>query len=230
MPDTRAPLSVIVPTLDASEALARLSATLGEGLSAGLIRELVVSDGGSVDGTDRIARALGAELVTGPPGRGGQIARGVAASSGPWLMIVHADSALDPGWAAAVADHIDRGAERAAYFRMRFRADGLAPTLVSGWAGLRSRHLGLPYGDQGLLVSRRVLAEVGGVPHIPLMEDVALARALKGRLVGLPHGLSTSAERYLREGWLRRGARNLGTLVRYFAGADPQALADRYNR
>jgi len=119
---------------------------------------------------------------------------------------------------------------RAGYFRMRYRANGIAPRVVAQWARIRSSVFGLPFGDQGLLLPRALLDAVGGVPDIALMEDVALSRALKGRLVGLDAGLSTSAERYERDGWLRRGARNLGTLTRYLAGADPDLLAERYRR
>jgi hypothetical protein len=62
------------------------------------------------------------------------------------------------------------------------------------------------------------------------MEDVAIARALKGRLVELDAIAQTSADKYIRQGWLKRGARNLLTLLRYFAGADVSTLAAQYRR
>lgn len=101
--------------------------------------------------------------------------------------------------------------------------------LVAGWANLRSRMLGLPYGDQGLLVPRHTYQAAGGFPDQPLMEDVALVRALP-KVTVLNTRAFTSAERYERAGWIRRGARNLWTLLRYFLGADPQALAQTYRR
>jgi hypothetical protein len=113
---------------------------------------------------------------------------------------------------------------------LRFDAGGVAPRLVAGWANLRTRMFGLPYGDQALLVSRRAYHAAGGYPDIPLMEDVALARALKGRIALLPLAVTTSAARFQREGWLRRGARNLWLLARYLCGADPARLAARYRR
>ena len=195
-------------------------------MGAGLLRELVVSDGGSRDATRAIAREAGAVLVEGPAGRGGQIRRGVAASAGPWLLILHADTRLDPGWAEAVRAHIEAGRD-AAWFRLAFRAGGWAPRGVAGWANLRSR-LGLPYGDQGLLVPRALLDAVGGYEDVPLMEDVSLARRLRGRMRALPATARTSAARYEAEGWGRRGARNLLTLARYLGGADPERLARRY--
>ncbi|WP_116132243.1 TIGR04283 family arsenosugar biosynthesis glycosyltransferase [Tropicimonas sp. IMCC34043] len=221
------PISVVVPTLDAAAALERLLPDLVEGLEQGLIRELVISDGGSRDATERIAEAAGAVWVTGPAGRGGQLRRGVAAARGDWLLVLHADTGLPAGWSVPVRAALGQP-ELAHAFRLSFRARGLAPVWVAGWANLRSRLVALPYGDQGLLIARPLYDEVGGYPEIPLMEDVALVRALRGRVRMLPARVSTGAERYQREGWLRRGGRNLWTLVRFLAGADPEALARSY--
>ncbi|WP_226780767.1 TIGR04283 family arsenosugar biosynthesis glycosyltransferase [Oceaniglobus trochenteri] len=225
-----APLTIVIPTLNAAESLPGCAAALMPGLQAGLIRRLVVSDGGSQDGTTRMAESMGAQLVQGPAGRGAQIARGVAAADSPWVLILHADSWPGDGWVGAVETHLARHGDSAGWFRLAFRATGAAPRFVAGWANLRSRLFSLPYGDQGLLISRELLAQVGGVPDLPLMEDVALARALRGHLRPLEGVIYTGAGRYLTGGWLRRGARNLWTLARYFAGVSPERLARDYRR
>ncbi len=224
----RAALSVVIPTLNAEVGLPGCLAALMEGLEAGLIRELVISDGGSGDGTVRIAEEVGAILVTGAPSRGGQLRRGVGAAAGEWILLLHADTVLEPGWAEAVIDHMAQ--DKAGYFRLGFLSGGVPAWLVAGWANLRSRLFGLPYGDQGLVISRALLEFVDGVPDQPLMEDVALVRALKGQLVPIPVTARTSAERYESEGWLRRGCRNLWTLTRYLLGADPHVLVQGYRR
>ena len=221
----RAPLSVIIPTLNAGKDLPFCLNGLGEGLQAGLIRELIVTDGGSDDDTARLADLAGAEMLVGPPGRGGQMMRAADIAEGRWLLFLHADTRLMPGWTDAVTAHIQTS-DQPAFFRLAFRAQGRAPRFVAGWANLRSR-AGLPYGDQGLLLTRRMYHQVGGYPDIPLMEDVALARALP-RLTMLPATAETGAERYLARGWFRNGARNLFTLFRYLAGADPEDLARAY--
>ena len=223
-----APIAVIIPTLNAAHALPATTEALLGGLTDGLVAELVLSDGGSKDGITDVARELGATLVTGPKGRGGQIARGVASARAPWVLILHADTHLSDGWAQAARDHIENHPDKAGWFRLGFRANGFAPRLVAGGANHRSRLLGLPYGDQGLLVARATLDEVGGVPGIPLMEDVALARRLKGRLRPLNSIALTSADRYETEGWMRRSIGNLGTLMRYLLGASPERLVARY--
>jgi len=224
----RAAVSVVIPTLDAAQGLPGCLATLVEGLEAGVIRELIVSDGGSGDATLRLADAAGAVIVQGAPSRGGQLRRGAQMARGEWLLFLHADTVLPRGWPEAVRARIEAGGPAA--FRLAFDRTGPMPALVAGWANLRSRVFGLPYGDQGLLISRAAYEAAGGFPDIPLMEDVALARALGRRIALMPVAVTTSAARYERDGWLRRGARNLWTLLRYLCGANPERLAARYRR
>ena len=223
----RAPLSIIIPTLNAGDTLPDCLQALMEGLDRGLIREVVVSDGGSSDATGAIAQAWGAVVLEGSPSRGGQIVRGCTVARGEWLLILHADTVLSRGWAEVAERHMTT--TRAGWFRLRFATGGIAARAVAGWANLRSR-LGLPYGDQGLLLPADLLRRAGGYPDLPLMEDVAVARALRGSLQPLDAYAVTSAVQYERDGWLRRGARNLWTLLRYLGGADPQRLAVAYRR
>lgn len=227
-----APLSVVIPTRNAAGIIGPTLGSLAEALQAGLLREVILADAGTGDGMAEIAEATGARLVTAPPGRGSQLRAGVAAARGAWILVLHADSVPGPGWTAAVLAHMAERPGEAAHFRLRFDATGVAPALVAGWANLRSRLLGLPYGDQGLLVPRPLYDRAGGYPPIPLMEDVAIVRALARaqgrRLRALQATIVTSAARYRREGWTRRGARNLGTLMRYALGVPPDRLAHRH--
>ncbi|KEJ89201.1 TIGR04283 family arsenosugar biosynthesis glycosyltransferase [Sulfitobacter donghicola] len=224
----RAQVSVVIPTLNTEPALADCLGALMEGLEQGVIRELIVSDGGSSDGSGAVAQAWGAEVIVGPASRGGQLARGVAVAKGDWVLVLHADTVLEAGWAQVVRAHLTQK-DRAGWFRLAFDQKGIFPLWVATWANIRSR-MGLPYGDQGLLIHRNLYQEVGGYPDQPLMEDVAIARRLRGKLVELDCVAVTSAIKYQRQGWLRRGAKNLWTLVRYAAGASPEKLAEAYRR
>ena len=221
----RAPISVVIPTLDAEAELPETLGALAHGLE--IVRELIVSDGGSGDATVRIAEEAGASVISGPPGRGGQLRRGAQAARGDWLLFLHADTHLPPGWAEAALAHMETG--MAGWFRLSFRARGAGARWTAGWANLRSR-AGLPYGDQGLLVPRALYGSVGGFDDVPLMEDVAMARRLRGRLRPVGATVTTSAARYEARGWIRQGARNLGTLARHLGGASPESLAERYRR
>jgi rSAM/selenodomain-associated transferase 2 len=219
-------ISAVVPTLN--EAV-RLPATLAA-LSGG-VGEVVVVDGGSVDGTASVAARAGARVVSAEPGRGGQLAAGADAATGEWLLFLHADTVLDPQWRAeAAAFTADPGnASRAAYFA--FALDDLSPAArrIERAVAWRCRFLGMPYGDQGLLIARPFYQRVGGFQPLPLMEDVDLVRRIGRRnLVPLAVRAVTSAQRWRRDGWIARGARNLSCLSLYFLGVPPRLLVRLY--
>jgi len=223
-----APISIIIPTLNARETLPQTLGTLMPGVSEGLIRELIIADGGSTDETSDIAEDAGAAWVTGTAGRGAQLAAGAEKASGDWLLFLHADSRLPENWPALVAAHLPNR-DAPACFRLAFDQNTPLLGVLSGGANLRTRVLSLPYGDQGLLISRTLYARVGGFDIIPLMEDVAMARKLP-RITVLPGSITTSAARYVQNGVLKQASRNLLRLIRYFLGASPEKLAQEYRR
>ena len=226
----RAPLSVIIPTRNAANIVGPALASLFEGVQGSLIRELIISDGESTDQIAKVADAAGANLVLSAPGRGRQLAAGAEAASGSWFLFLHADTQLEAGWSDAVRRHMDKGTGRAAHFRLKFRSTGPCAAWVAGWANFRSRAFQLPYGDQGLLISRSLYEEVGGYPDYPLMEDVAIAERLKGNLEELSSHAFTSARRQEEIGWLASGASNLSILLKFKAGVSPDRLAAQYYR
>lgn len=227
----RAPISVIIPTLNATPQLRATLLSLMEGLESGLIREVILSDGGSTDGIERMTDFVGADLVLGPAGRGGQLKRGVARAKGEWVLVLHADTWLPEGWAGEALAHLGHHPDHALAFSLAFRdAAGVMPRLTAGWANLRSRVFDLPYGDQGLLISRKLYEKIGGYHDVPLMEDVDLVRRLKGRIRLSPLSVQTDPTRYQTSGWLRQGSRNLLRLIRYRLGADPHRLFRAYHQ
>ena len=225
-----APLSIVIPTLNAVTAIGPTLAPLVPGVAEGLVREVVLADGGSDDAIAQVAEETGATLIEAPRGRGSQLAAGAGAARGEWLLFLHADTVLPDDWPAAAAKHMQHHPERAGYFRLSFDSERRYARWTAGWANIRSGLLGLPYGDQGLLISRRLHDEIGGFRPLPLMEDVAMARALRGRLRCLGPAVTTSAERYEREGYWRRGWRNWGCLGLYFIGVSPDKIAGIYRK
>ncbi len=213
-------LSAIVPTLDSGATLEACLEALGG------IAEIVVADGGSSDDTIAIAEAAGARLVRTGRGRGIQLAAGAAAAGGDWLLFVHADTILAPDWRVAAASHAANFPGDAACFRFRLDDPAWQARLIEGGVKLRTR-LGLPYGDQGLLVPRFLYERAGGYRPLPLMEDVDLVRRLRPVRL-LDADALTSAERWRRDGWLARSARNLACLGLYGAGVPPQLVARIY--
>jgi rSAM/selenodomain-associated transferase 2 len=223
-------ISVVMPTLDAAPHLARSLPPLVSAVADGVVRELIVSDGGSTDATLAIAEDVGARIVAGPKGRGRQLIAGAAAARGAWLLFLHADTALGDGWADEALRFMRGDVMRAAAFRFAFDDDAPAARRAAWWVDLRCRLLALPYGDQGLLISRALYDAIGGYADLPLMEDVDIVRRIgRARLALLRTPAVTSAEKYRRDGYGRRARRNLLLLTRYLLGADPAALARRYD-
>lgn len=218
----------MIPVLDGA---AELPPTLAALSGSALIGEIVVVDGGSRDGSTEIARDAGARVIEAPRGRGVQLAAGAAAAAGEWLLFIHADCRPLPGWEAAVQAFIDApgAAQRAGYFA--FALDDPAPAAgrLERLVAWRCRNFALPYGDQGLLIHRRLYDAVGGYADIPLMEDVELARRLgRAQLEPIGATMIASARRYGRDGYWRRPLRNLVCLLLYFAGVPPRRIAKLY--
>jgi rSAM/selenodomain-associated transferase 2 len=228
-------ISVVIPTLNAEARLPSCLESLVAANMSGLVREVVIADGGSTDDTLKIADAAGAAIVEGSPGRGAQLKRGAeAAKKGRWLLFLHADTVLDATWAQEAEPIVQSAESEGAYvFTLQFDARGFAPRLVAAGAMIRTRLFASPYGDQGLLVSRALYDAVGGFRDMPLFEDVDLFDrivATRGRqaLKTLKSRATTSAERYERDGYLGRIARNFACMAMYRAGVAPAKIAAVY--
>ncbi len=170
-------ITVVIPALNAEATLPATLTALVPAALEGLVREVIVVDGGSTDRTREIADQAGAEVLAAPPNRGAQMRAGANAARHPWLLFINADTVLDAGWERE-ADHfmerVDSGASRhaAAAFRFALDDDGIAPRALEGLVRLRCATLRLPYGDQGLLIGRASYDKAGGHRPVPLMEDV----------------------------------------------------------
>lgn len=220
----RTSISVVIPTLDEEE---RLAAAIR---SVRADAEVIVVDGGSTDGTRAVAAAEGARVLEAPPGRGRQLDEGARAAGGEWLVFLHADTRLEAGWAAAVAGLAPPVVGGA--FRLAIDSDRPAFRIVERAVRVRLRVFKRPYGDQALFVRRDAYARVGGMPHLPLMEDVAFVTRLRraGPLAFLPLRAFTSARRWQRHGIVGTTLRNWWLLALYAAGHPPDRLARLYRR
>jgi len=220
-------VSIIIPTLNAAPSLAT---TLAQ-LRAANADEIVVADGGSIDKTTGIAVAAGARVIDAPRGRGTQLAAGAAVASGSWLLFLHGDCRLQDGWAAAIAVFMRQpwADSHAGYFDFALDDPDPAARRLERIVAWRCRVLALPYGDQGLLISRNLYQAIGGYAPLPVMEDVDVARRLgRRRLARIGVGCVTSAARYRRDGYWRRPLRNLLCLSLYFAGVPPERIVRIY--
>ena len=227
-------VGIVIPALNAAATLPATLAALEEGRGV-FDLDVVVADGGSVDATVAVARDTGARMIDAPRGRGTQLAAGADAAAGDWLMFLHADTVFEPGWAEVLAGFMARSdaKDEAAYFLFALDDHYPGARRIERWVARRCRWFALPYGDQGLVLSRALYARVGGFRPIPLMEDVDLVRRIartegRGALVGLDAAARTSAARYRRGGYWRRPLRNLFCLGLYFLGVPPRVIERIY--
>ena len=168
------------------------------------------------DAGEAAAAGLVAELATlvAARGRATQQNAGACVAGRPWLWFLHADSRLAPTTLAALAATMRRAPAGLGYFDLRFAADGpVAVHLNALGVRLRSRVLGLPFGDQGFFLPAATFARLGGFdPSLPHGEDHALvwaARRAGVPLVAAGAPLYTSARKYAEHGWLRTTVRHV---------------------
>jgi len=228
-------ITIIIPTLNSEESLAATMSALVPGAVDGIVRDVVVVDGGSRDQTMAIVEASGAQIVNAARGRGSQLAAGVAEARSDWYLFLHADTVLERGWEQEVRAYIERvgaGARPLSAAAFRFALDdiGFLPRLLEWMVGLRCLLFRLPYGDQGLLIPKQLYQGTGGYRALPLMEDVDLVRRIgRRRIVMLRSQAVTSAVRFRRDGYVLRSARNLVCLALYYLRIPPRYIVRIYD-
>jgi rSAM/selenodomain-associated transferase 2 len=221
-------LSVVVPALNEAEGIAGTLLSLQELRARG--HEVLVVDGGSTDGTAAVAAPLAERVLAAPRGRARQQNAGAAAASGDVLLFLHADTRLPPDADRWVLEGLRRSGR--GWGRFDVRLSGRHPLLrLTGWLiALRSRLTGIATGDQAIFVRREWFERAGGFPDIPLMEDVALSRALRhmGPPLCLRARVVTSSRRWEARGIVRTILLMWRLRIAYTLGADPHRLAERY--
>lgn len=216
---------MVIPALDEEAVIAAAIASV-----RGEADEVIVADGGSGDATRARAEGAGARVVAAARGRGLQQIEGARAARGDWLVFLHADTRLEPGWSRALRE----APADVALVAFRFAVDSPRPAfrLIELGTRVRCRLFRLPYGDQALSVRRAAYDAAGGFAPLPLMEDVDLVRRLRaqGALVVSPLRAITSGRRWEKRGVLRGTLRNWTTMALYTLGIAPERLARRYER
>jgi GT2 family glycosyltransferase len=169
-----------------------------------------------------------AVLLHAPRGRGTQCNAGVRIARGELLMILHDDTELPDGACAAIAAAFADPRTAMTCFRLRFDRRHWLLGLY-GWFS-RFDSVWTTFGDQAMVVRHDLLDSVGGLPDWPMYEDVELARRIRrvGRVVKLPQAVTTSAERYVRNGIARQQLANALAITRFLLGASPWRLAAAY--
>ena len=223
------PLSIVVPCLNEAAGIVGALACLQPLRVRGA--EVIVVDGGSSDNTLALATPLADRVLTAPRGRASQMNASAAVARGGVLLFLHADCGLPHDADRLILDGL--AASGKLWGRFDVILDGTHPllSLVAFMMNWRSRLTGIATGDQGLFVTHATFTAAGGFPLIPLMEDIAFSKTLKSR--GAPlclrQHITASARRWEARGVLRTIMLMWRLRLAYFLGADPAALALRYD-
>lgn len=216
-------LSIIIPTLNESGHIGELLAQLQHPQI-----EVIVVDGGSNDATVSLAANSVAQVLDAPKGRAVQMNCGAARARGEWLWFLHADSSLS----APLAQYLSAidGAGQWGFFPVRLSGKGLVLRMIEKAIAWRSCLSRVATGDQGIFVNRELFTGLGGYAEQPLMEDVALCKALRRvarpAIPRLP--LQTSSRRWEQRGVWRTVLLMWRLRFLYFLGANPAWLARQY--
>jgi len=218
-------LSVIIPALNEARSIGDVirRASAPE-------CEIIVSDGGSRDETAKIAQDAGAIVVTGKPGRALQQNAGAAAARGRVLLFLHADTMLPTDYPRQVFETLIDYRVVAGAFQFKTDFDNASMRLIEKAAHIRASLLKMPYGDQGLFMSKTIFKKAGGFPLTPIAEDLYLVRRL-GRMgdIRLARGAAlTSGRRWRKIGVWRGTAINYLIAIGCVLGVDPHKLAPLY--
>jgi len=191
--------------------------------------DLVVADAGDSPETAAAYASLGARVLSEPGSRGARLRQAAASARGDIFFFLHADSRPPENALALIRSAVAEGAAAGA-FSLAFAGGGAAFAAIAAWANARSRWWRLPFGDQGIFCRREAYERAGGCADLPVCDDMDLVRRLRrtGPFLILPERTLTSPRRYVENGVLRQGARNLAVQLGYLAGVPGKTLERWY--
>jgi rSAM/selenodomain-associated transferase 2 len=223
-------ISIVIPTLNESANLATTIAKLRANAGGFDDYEILVVDGGSGDDTVAIAQAQNATVIPTQPGRGQQLNAGAALAQGEILLFLHADTQLPKDWPAWVTQTLAQPSVVAGAFELAIAAPQLTLRWVEWGVNWRSRWGQMPYGDQGIFLTRQQFQAVGGFPDISIMEDFGLIKRLQklGRIAIAPVSVTTSGRRWEQLGVVKTTLLNQVMILGFYCGVSPDRLRQWY--
>jgi rSAM/selenodomain-associated transferase 2 len=221
-------VTLVIPTYNAEKTI---NTTLS--ILKNKIKNIIIIDGKSKDQTREICRKYNTQLFISKRNRGVQLNLGAAKVVTNWIFFLHADSILDNTAIEEIYAFIsnDKNKYKAASFKLKFNQKNIYSSFLSKIVIFRSKYLKLPYGDQGLIISKVFYNKIGGFKALPIMEDVEIIRNIGFKNIKILNSyIITDSIRYKSEGWLIRPLRNLYCLTLYILGFNINTINSIYIR
>ncbi|PCJ95210.1 MAG: hypothetical protein COA45_12235 [Zetaproteobacteria bacterium] len=149
----------------------------------------------------------GAEIIISSEGtRAKSLNAGAVKTQNEFLWFLHADSRVTKENLVALEKSLQQSPDALHYFDLAFDISGRLK--LNAWgANIRSHYFYLPYGDQGLCLSKKRFEDLGGYPEdAPYGEDLLFVRHAKKariKLQNIPSKLQTSSRQYKAYGWAK---------------------------
>jgi rSAM/selenodomain-associated transferase 2 len=191
---------------------------------------LLIVDGGSTDRTRELCAGLGVTPLHSPVGRAAQMNFAARHATGDVLVFLHADTRLPHSAFREIRNALEDPVCIGGRFDVKLDSDRPLLKFVGRMISLRSRLTKTATGDQAIFIRREIFNRLGGYPEIPLMEDIALSRAMKrtGRVACLRSCVVTSARRWQAEGTCKTILRMWTLKILYLSGVSPLRLKRYY--
>jgi rSAM/selenodomain-associated transferase 2 len=227
-------ISIIIPVLNE---IKTIEATLASTYTSTNI-EVIVVDGGSIDGTLDLVQSLGIKVLSSPAGRARQMNAGALVATGDILLFLHADTQLPPEFdmmIRTVMQSPNSAGSKVAVagaFELQIDAPAIGLRSIERGVNWRSRFLQLPYGDQAIFLRSKTFDRIGGFLELPIMEDFDLVCRLKrlGYITIIPVPVITSARRWLKKGIVKTTLINQVIIFAYLLGVSPHQLMRWYKK
>jgi rSAM/selenodomain-associated transferase 2 len=227
-------ISVIIPVWNEATQIEGLLRYL---LATGQCSEIIVADGQSEDDTAAIVERFALQqhtpilpIVSQKRGRGAQMNAGAREAKGDTLFFLHADTFPPVGWHHVIAETVSQPNTSAGFFSYSLHTASIGLKIIELGVAIRSGIFNLPYGDQGLFLSKKVFEQIGGFAEIPLMEDVEILQRLRkyGKLREASRSVVTSARRFQKHGTLKTFTKDALISAAFHAKVSPDILARFY--